>query len=415
MLRRATSPRSGACRGRRRWPGRPPARPSRWSTTRAVGRGRACSTANSAACVRLVRPELGQDVRDVGPGGPLGHPELLGDRPVGQAARDAGEHVAFAGRQAGPRPAVRPPSAGRRRPRRRASGGRRSRPRPDRGGPRRHAAARIAAGQVVRLGVLEQEAARAGLERGRDPVLLDEARDRDDLDRRVAALSSAVAAMPSMPGISRSMTTTSGSSAAAMSSAAAPSAASPTTSRSSCRSRKSRMPRRTIAWSSTIRTRIRAGTPRTAIGRGRARHGRRIRSPARDRRARRGTARRALEDQRGGQDGDGRRATWIGARPSSSSHAASATPTTGSNSIRMPARVPPTSRMPVRNRMRRDGRREEAGEHQERQDGRVAERVGERPRRRRSRRRDRGCTTTVTARTTLIAWSAGHGSGSPSG
>ena len=38
----------------------------------------------------------------------------------------------------------------------------------------------------------------------------------------------------------------------------------------------------------------------------------------------------------------------MGASASDSSHAASATPTTGSNSIRIPARVPPMSRMPVR-------------------------------------------------------------------
>ena len=43
-------------------------------------------------------------------------------------------------------------------------------------------------GQVVRLGILEQEAARAGLDRGRDALLLDEARDGDDLDGRVAGL-----------------------------------------------------------------------------------------------------------------------------------------------------------------------------------------------------------------------------------
>ena len=42
--------------------------------------------------------------------------------------------------------------------------------------------------EVVGLGVLEQEAARAGLDRGGDAVLVDEAREGDDLDRGVPGL-----------------------------------------------------------------------------------------------------------------------------------------------------------------------------------------------------------------------------------
>src|SRR5439155_1452473 len=42
--------------------------------------------------------------------------------------------------------------------------------------------------QVVRLGILEQEPARTGLDRGRDAILLDEVRDGDDLDCWVVGL-----------------------------------------------------------------------------------------------------------------------------------------------------------------------------------------------------------------------------------
>ena len=44
-------------------------------------------------------------------------------------------------------------------------------------------------------------------------------------------------------------------------------------------------------------------------------------------------------------------ATWIGVSASSRSSAARVTPTSGSNSIRIPARVPPIARMPMRNRI----------------------------------------------------------------
>ena len=56
--------------------------------------------------------------------------------------------------------------------------------RPDRGG------------DVVRLGVLEDEPAGAGLERGEDLLLLDERRQRDDLDRRLGGLDPADRADP---------------------------------------------------------------------------------------------------------------------------------------------------------------------------------------------------------------------------
>ena len=132
--------------------------------------------------------ELGQDVRDVGPGGPLGHPELLGDGPVGQAAGDAGEDVALAGRQPA-RPAAplaAPPAAS---PRAAAHPSGHD---PGHGRVEVDLAGRGPSGwpgQVVGLGVLEQEAAGPRLDGGGDPVLLDEAGDRDDLDRRVAAPS----------------------------------------------------------------------------------------------------------------------------------------------------------------------------------------------------------------------------------
>ena len=73
----------------------------------------------------------------------------------------------------------------------------------------------------------------------------------------------------SISGISRSMTTTSGASSAVAANAASPSAASPTTSRSPWSARKSRMPRRTIAWSSTSATRDRSAD-RSMVHRARA-------------------------------------------------------------------------------------------------------------------------------------------------
>ena len=45
------------------------------------------------------QPELGEDVRDVGPGRALGDAELVGDGPVGEPAGDAGEDVPLAGGQ----------------------------------------------------------------------------------------------------------------------------------------------------------------------------------------------------------------------------------------------------------------------------------------------------------------------------
>src|SRR5258706_12102641 len=72
-----------------------------------------------------------------------------------------------------------------------------------------------------------------------------------------SALIRPIAVMPSMFGMRRSMRMTSGSSRRAMATPSLPSAASPTTSMSSWRSKKTRSPIRTTAWSSTIRTRIR--------------------------------------------------------------------------------------------------------------------------------------------------------------
>ena len=61
------------------------------------------------------------------------------------------------------------------------------------------------------------------------------------------ARTAAVAAMPSMPGIATSITTTSGRNADARATAVAPSAASPTTVRSDSSARRMRSPRRTPA------------------------------------------------------------------------------------------------------------------------------------------------------------------------
>src|SRR5262245_40158990 len=71
-----------------------------------------------------------------------------------------------------------------------------------------------------------------------------------------SALMRAIAVMPSMFGIRRSISTTSGSSRRAIATPSEPSDASPTTSMSSWRSKKVRSPVRTTAWSSTRSTRI---------------------------------------------------------------------------------------------------------------------------------------------------------------
>jgi hypothetical protein len=73
-----------------------------------------------------------------------------------------------------------------------------------------------------------------------------------------SALIRPMAVTPSMFGMRRSMSTTSGRSRRAIATPSLPSAASPTTSMSSWRSKKTRSPMRTTEWSSTIRTRIRA-------------------------------------------------------------------------------------------------------------------------------------------------------------
>ena len=122
----------------------------------------------------------------MGPGRPLGDAELVSDRPVRQAAGDAAQDLPLAGGQRGQASPTRRRAA--------PAGDRRAVAHPPgddpgdgrvevdlagRRGPDRR-------GQVVRLGVLEQEPRRAGLDRGDDACLLDEARERDDLDRRVA-------------------------------------------------------------------------------------------------------------------------------------------------------------------------------------------------------------------------------------
>jgi hypothetical protein len=67
---------------------------------------------------------------------------------------------------------------------------------------------------------------------------------------------SLVASMPSITGISRSISTTSGTRRRAMATASSPLPASPTTWRAGSSSRNPRSPRRTTLWSSVIKTRI---------------------------------------------------------------------------------------------------------------------------------------------------------------
>ena len=71
-----------------------------------------------------------------------------------------------------------------------------------------------------------------------------------------SALIRPIAVTPSMFGMSRSMSTTSGSSRRAIATPSDPSVASPTTSMSGCSSKNMRRPIRTTEWSSTMRTRM---------------------------------------------------------------------------------------------------------------------------------------------------------------
>jgi hypothetical protein len=122
--------------------------------------------------------ELAEDVRDVGPGRSLGDPELGRDLLVAPAVTDEAEDLQLAVRQRLDRLAL---------------------------GPRAHALGEDPRGSgiemdlvvvgrpdrgrdVIRLGVLEDEPAGTGLERGEDLLLLDERGQRDDLDRRLGRL-----------------------------------------------------------------------------------------------------------------------------------------------------------------------------------------------------------------------------------
>ena len=112
--------------------------------------------------------------------------------------------------------------------------------------------------QRLGMGVLEQaaDALRPRARRStRAPAV---AREDDDLHARSLVADRAVASAPSMTGMARSMSTTSGVRAFTSATASLPFAASPTTSRSRCPCRGgTSRPSRTIWWSSTIRTRVR--------------------------------------------------------------------------------------------------------------------------------------------------------------
>ena len=90
-----------------------------------------------------------------------------------------------------------------------------------------------AAQQLVRLGVLEQVAARAGVERGEHLDAVAERGQDDDLGaRRLAFRTRRVVSMPSIPGIARSTSATSGFRSRASVAPVLPSPAWPTTSSS---------------------------------------------------------------------------------------------------------------------------------------------------------------------------------------
>ena len=124
-----------------------------------------------------------------------------------------------------------------------------------------------------------------------------------------SALMRPMAVMPSMFGISRSISTTSGSSRRAIATPSEPSAASPTTSMSACRSKNILRPIRTTEWSSTMSTRIGGLSVTSAPGAawapltGRARRGASS-SLAKDRRSALGLRRRRDASRAGGRRQD---------------------------------------------------------------------------------------------------------------
>ncbi len=122
--------------------------------------------------------ELAQDVADVRPRGPLGDEQRVRRSPCCSSPAPTRRRTSFSRSVSG--------STGLRLRLRRASAGRAAARPAGRGGPRRRSAARIAGATSSALGVLEQVARRAGLERRRDLLLLDEAGHRDDLDLGVA-------------------------------------------------------------------------------------------------------------------------------------------------------------------------------------------------------------------------------------
>ena len=149
-------------------------------------RSRPCSTANNAACVRLVRPSLARMFETWVRAVRSAMPSSVGDRLVRQAARDDSARTSRsrAGQPARRSPAgvLSPASAGSLRRIRRAT-------MPATAGSRWTSpacAARMAAARSSASASLSRKPlAPASMRRG-DPVLLDEAGDRDDLDRRVA-------------------------------------------------------------------------------------------------------------------------------------------------------------------------------------------------------------------------------------
>src|SRR6478735_1520696 len=307
------------------------------------------------------KAELGEDVRDMRPRRPLGHPQLVGDRPVREASGEAVEDVPFACRQLAD---ARRGSAWR-------DGGRTgpvtSHPSgddpgdggvedhlPGVGGPDR-------SGEVVRFGVLEEKAARAGFDRGGDAILLDKAGDGHDFDLGMSLLDLGGCGDAVHPGHQEIHHDHIGEE------------------RVDLVERSETVRRFTddfeivvqpeeIAHAATDHRVVvddqdadRHGQPRAPSGSG----GRSApsaagassapspRSPSMAGAATTRPARSSPPADRWRITAAVRIAsppvTWSGVRPSSSSHAARITPTTGSNSIRIPARVPPITRMPVRN------------------------------------------------------------------
>ena len=130
-----------------------------------------CRCHHRAAWVRSVTPMRREDAGEVRLHGLLADAELLADQPVAMPSPTSAQHLPLARREL--RLGRRTPPVDQRRAARGSSGA----------SPR--SAARMPVVQGRGVGVLEQEADRAGVDRRRDPRAVGERREHDDADVRV--------------------------------------------------------------------------------------------------------------------------------------------------------------------------------------------------------------------------------------